>query len=141
MIVLKKKLNCILLIDDDYATNYIHKRVINKAEITEKIVALESGYEALKYLEQTDFEEYPRPDIMFLDINMPGMDGWEFLEGYEQLDEKHKGKIILVMLTTSLNPDDKNKSDALSTINGFRNKPLTIETLQGVIDEYFADHK
>ncbi|TVZ17015.1 response regulator [Maribacter sp. MAR_2009_72] len=141
MIPLKKKLSCILLIDDDHATNYIHKRVINKAEITEKIVDLESGYDALKYLEQTDFEAYPRPDIIFLDINMPGMDGWEFLEGYENLSVEQRSKIILVMLTTSLNPDDKNKSDSISTIDGFKNKPLTHEILQDVIDEYFADHK
>lgn len=141
MIPLKKKLSCILLIDDDQATNYIHKRVINKAAITDKIVELESGYDAIKYLNQTDFEAYPRPDIIFLDINMPGMDGWEFLEGYEKLNPEQRGKIILVMLTTSLNPDDKNRSDTISTIDGFKNKPLTHETLQDIIDEYFADHK
>jgi CheY-like chemotaxis protein len=141
MIALKKKLKCILLIDDDYATNYIHKRVIDKAEITENVVVLESGYDALEYLRETNIEEYPRPDIIFLDINMPGMDGFEFLEEYEKLKELQKGNIILVMLTTSLNPEDKNKSDSISTINGFRNKPLTAEILQGVIDDYFPDYK
>lgn len=141
MIALKRKLKCILLIDDDSATNYIHKRVIDKAEITEKIVALESGYDALEYLQKTDFDKFPRPDIIFLDINMPGMDGWEFLNGYEKLKENQRSKIILVMLTTSLNPDDKNKSDSISTINGFRNKPLNVEILNGVIDEYFPNYR
>lgn len=140
MIALKQKLKCILLIDDDYATNYIHKRVINSAEITDNIVALESGYDALKYLEETDFQEFPRPEIIFLDINMPGMDGWEFLESYEQLVESQKSKIVLVMLTTSLNPDDKNKSEHIKSIDGFRNKPLTIEILQGIIDEHFSEY-
>ena len=141
MIALKKKLKCILLIDDDYATNYIHKRVIDKAEITENVVVLESGYDALEYLRETNIEEYPRPDIIFLDINMPGMDGFEFLEEYENLKEMQKGNIILVMLTTSLNPEDKNKSDSISIINGFRNKPLTEEILKGVMNDYFSDYK
>ena len=141
MIALKKKLKCILLIDDDYATNYIHKRVIDKAEITENVVVVESGYDALEYLRETNIEEYPRPDIIFLDINMPGMDGFEFLEEYENLKEMQKGNIILVMLTTSLNPEDKNKSDSISIINGFRNKPLTEEILKGVMNDYFSDYK
>lgn len=136
---MKKKLDCILLIDDDKATNYINERVISRAKIADKIVAVESGYKALDYLKENDFTAYPRPDIIFLDINMPGMDGWEFLEEYGEMKEVQKGNII-VMLTTSSNPDDLRKSATISHINEFKNKPLTAEKLDEIIDKYFPNY-
>ncbi len=138
---MKKKLNCILLIDDDKATNYINKWIISRAEIADKIVAVDSGYKALDYLNEKDVEENPIPDIIFLDINMPGMDGWEFLDEYREMKDVVKERIVIVMLTTSSNPDDLNKSATISLINGFKNKPLTAENLKGIIDEYFPDYK
>ncbi|MCM4154936.1 response regulator [Gramella sp. AN32] len=138
---MKKKLNCILLIDDDKATNYINERVISRAKIVDKIVAVESGYKALDYLKEKDFKEYPKPEVIFIDINMPGMDGWEFLEEYGEMKEVQKGNIIIVMLTTSSNPDDLSKSATISRINGFKNKPLTAEKLDEIIDEYFPNYK
>ncbi|AEL28513.1 response regulator [Cyclobacterium sp. 1_MG-2023] len=132
-----KKVKCILLIDDDEPTNFLHKIIINDSGRAEKVVAVHSGFEALEYLEKMEGGKYPQPELIFLDINMPAMNGWEFLEEYDQLDEGKKGKIVVVMLTTSINPDDKEKALSKGFINGFFNKPLTVEMIEKVIDENF----
>ncbi|GAB3019995.1 response regulator [Cyclobacterium sediminis] len=134
---MRKKINCILLIDDDKATNFLHKEVIRETGLVNKVVDMESGHEALEYLEKMEDGKYPQPDIIFLDINMPAMSGWEFLEEYDKLDEEKKAKIVVVMLTTSINPDDKETATSKELINGFFNKPLTFEIIERVIDENF----
>lgn len=132
-----KKIKCILLIDDDKATNFLHREIIMESGLVEKVVEIQSGYEALEYLEKMENGQYPQPDIIFLDINMPAMSGWEFLEEYDKLDEGKKAKIVVVMLTTSINPDDKDMAKSKGLVNGFYNKPLTFEMIEKIINENF----
>jgi CheY-like chemotaxis protein len=136
---MREKLNCVLLIDDDEPTNFLHKYLIEKSGYAEKCVTLQNGEEALAYLKSKDDGEYPHPNLIFLDINMPGMNGWEFLEAYKDLDKVQQGDIVVVMLTTSLDPDDQIKADAIADIRDFRNKPLTIDAVEQIIRTHFAD--
>jgi len=136
---MKQKLNCILLIDDDKPTNFINEVVIKQLDCAEKIVVVQNGSEALDYLKSKDDGEHPQPDLIFLDINMPAMNGWEFLEKYTELDKKQHGKVVVIMLTTSLNQDDEKKASGIPYINGFKSKPLTPEIMLEVLEEYFAD--
>ena len=132
---------CILLVDDDPATNFIHKMVIEQAGIDTYVQVASNGREALDYLmKRRDFNgnESPMPGIIFLDINMPKMNGWEFLEVYNELPQEMKARIVMAMLTTSLNPDDANRAGQNENIKGFINKPLKKETLNDIIDRYFA---
>lgn len=135
-----KKLNCVLLIDDDEPTNFIHKRIVTKWDGAEEVQIAEGGQEALNYLSSSEAGEYPQPDIIFLDINMPGMDGWEFLEEYDQLPLAQKGGVMVMMLTTSLNPDDREKAKKYGAVAGFMNKPLTTTMLDDVRQEHFPDY-
>jgi CheY-like chemotaxis protein len=141
---MKKKLNCVLLIDDDDAVNFVNNIVIKKANVAEHIEITYNGREALEFLtnkgKYLKEGKHPQPDLIFLDINMPLMDGWEFLEEYHKLDECQKSKIIIVMLTTSMNPDDETKADKIPEISGFKHKPLTPEKLNEIMKKYFADH-
>lgn len=141
---MKQKLNCILLIDDDEPTNFIGKMLIEESNCSEHVQVTQSGEAALNYLTKSKHPEghpelFPCPDLIFLDINMPAMNGWEFLERYENLEPHHKGKIITVMLTTSLNPDDRVKAKKNSAISKFETKPLTLEKLDGILREYFPE--
>ncbi|AOW11216.1 response regulator [Flavobacterium gilvum] len=141
-----KKLNSVLLIDDDAATNFISKMLIKKAGITDHIETVLNGKQALEYLTNTgDYERldsiYPKPMLILLDINMPIMDGWEFAEAYSKLNENQKEGTVVVMLSSSLNPDDKERASSLPAISSFQNKPLTTERLTSIIDTFFSEQK
>jgi CheY-like chemotaxis protein len=128
------QLNCILLIDDDEPTNFLNKMTLEQAGCTRQIHIAQSGQEALDYLRDAT----PRPDLIFLDINMPAMDGWEFLERYRSLPPARKADIVLIMLTTSLNPDDELRTRAIPEVSGFENKPLNQEQLNNLLKKYFS---
>jgi CheY-like chemotaxis protein len=136
------QLNCILLIDDDEPTNFLNKMTLEQAGCARHIQIAQSGQEALDYLRGCGPGETslsPRPDMIFLDINMPAMNGWEFLDEYRTLPSAQKADIVLIMLTTSLNPDDELKTRAIPEVAGFENKPLNQERLQVLLGKYFSN--
>lgn len=123
-----------MLIDDDAATNYIHRRVISESGLAEKITVKDRAEDALDVLLE-EAEEIP--ELIFLDINMPGMDGWEFLDSYSRFLEKVENDIVLIMMTTSINPDDEKKARSLKQITDFQSKPLNSQKLKDIIATYF----
>lgn len=136
-----KKVNCILLIDDNRADNEFHKINIRKAGVSDNVKIANGGEKALDYLDacaKNDHSvESPKPNIIYLDINMPGMDGFEFLQEYAKLDERLKSQVVIIMLTTSLNPDDQKRAMAFNEVTEFQNKPLTVEVIQATVEKYF----
>lgn len=135
-----KKINCILLIDDNPADNTYHKIIIEEAEVCNCILIYTKAEEALEYIvnvKTPSLEDSPKPDLIFLDINMPGMNGFEFLEKYNSLAVDVKSKIMIVMLTTSLNPDDKTRALENEDVTQFFTKPLTVEGVQEIVNNYF----
>ncbi|RVT80041.1 response regulator [Flavobacterium sufflavum] len=142
---MKKKLNCVLLVDDDNGTNFINQMIIKKADIAEYVQTVLNGKEALDFItNKGKFEKagdvFPQPMLTLLDINMPVMDGWEFLEAYHALEERQKGKIIIIMLTTSLNPDDKSRADDISEVSDYKSKPLSLEIVDDIMKTHFSDY-
>ena len=126
-----------MLVDDNRDDNFIHERTIRKNDAADIVVAKQTGEEALEYLKSKRTNENVHPDLVFLDINMPGMNGWEFLDAYGKLDKEFRCKAIVVMLTTSEDPDDKMKAEAMNIASDFKTKPLTQEMLEDVINKYF----
>ncbi|MFK7907683.1 MAG: response regulator [Chitinophagales bacterium] len=129
------KLNTVLLIDDNEMTNFMHRVIIEKTNCTDKIAIVENGEEGLKYLTNP---QNAAPDLIFLDINMPVMNGWEFLEEYRELNEDKKAKSTLFMLTTSMNPSDKQKADDNEEVRGYINKPLSASKVKTIIEQHFG---
>ncbi|PZX94039.1 response regulator [Flavobacterium aquariorum] len=140
---MNKKLNCVLLVDDDFATNFINKKIILKTNLTEYIQVALNGKEAIEYLckqgkfESTDDNEYPSPQLILLDINMPVMDGWEFIEEYKNLNLENKENIIVVMLSSSFNPADRAKAESIKEISAFNQKPMNKEALLEIFEKAF----
>jgi CheY-like chemotaxis protein len=128
-----KKLTSILLIDDDDADNFFHTLAIQKMDTGIQIKTAENGLDALQLLHKNDAP----PDLIFLDINMPKMNGWEFLQEFKKLEPKLKTKAIIVMLTTSDNPEDVKKATQTPEVVGFETKPLTTDKLKLILENHF----
>ncbi len=98
---MKEKLDCILLVDDDVIANFLHTRLIKKLNIATSIAVTQNGKEAMQYILNKG-----APDMILLDINMPVMDGFEFLEVFfRKCKDKDKTKIIV--LSSSLSMRDR----------------------------------
>ena len=123
-----KKFKKLIFIDDDKATNFFHNIVLKQADICEEAIFFESAQKALEYFEELfSQEQIELPDYVFLDINMPVMNGWDFLQEFEKFQLKHP--IVIIMLTTSLNKSDYDKAQDIDLIYEFWNKPLAAEKL------------
>jgi len=123
-----------MLVDDDSDDNFFHEREIKKTHLDTIVITKDSGIKALEYLK---LKEEPHTDLIFLDINMPGMNGWEFLKEYGQLDKELQSRAIIIMLTTSDNPDHIAKANTFSFVSDYITKPLTKEIMEDINKKYF----
>ena len=132
-----QKLTCALLVDDDQTTNFLNQLLLKRLGVTEKLLIAINGQEALDLLQihcQDASDECPV--LILLDVKMPVMDGFAFLEAYDKLQLPQKKAIIIVMLTTSLHPQDVERVKKLN-IAGFLNKPLTEAKINEILKDYF----
>ncbi len=129
-----KKINCVLLVDDDNINNFINERLLKKLNITHNVKVAMNGEEALDFLKSN--AENLFPELILLDINMPVMDGFEFLQEYKKADFDGKQPPYIIMLTTSTNPNDVDKVKK-SDVAGYINKPLTEPKIMEIVQKHF----
>jgi CheY-like chemotaxis protein len=122
----------VMIVDDNEIDRYIGERTSRQYHIAEDVISMESATDALKYL--SSLAQYPDllPEVIFLDINMPEMNGFEFLEEYQNLPDSIKRNCIVVMLTTSTHPEDKERADRSPYVKGYLNKPLSYENFKKI---------
>lgn len=129
---MKKKTGCIMFIDDNPDDNSFHEQLISKHKLADRTVVCQSGEEGLFFLKENQNKH--TPNIIFLDINMPGMDGWEFLEAYNRLEHAMRSPVIGI-LTSSQNLNDPSRAEMNGTIFHFIVKPLRKEMVEVLIEE------
>lgn len=127
------KYQTVMLIDDNEIDNFINEKMIQGCGFSDTIYVHTGSRSALEFLSNlARSESIPAeliPNIIFLDINMPVMDGFQFLEEYEKLPPRITDKCKIIMLTTSINPLDLKLANANRFVTDFVNKPLTQENL------------
>ncbi|WP_026954620.1 response regulator [Algoriphagus vanfongensis] len=123
--------DAIFLVDDDPINNLINKRILQKVEITNLIQEFLEGAEALSKIENLDQEHQL---LIFLDINMPVMNGWEFLEHYLAKFPQRQDKIVI--LSSSIDFQDRQKAQEYKVVTGFLEKPLTLDKIHQQLGKY-----
>ena len=125
-----------ILIDDDDVSNAVSGMILEDAFGEVDIKAFTRPEEGLQFIEK----EYPNNwghTVLFLDINMPKINGWQFLERYEKFSEEIKQQITIYMLSSSIDRRDKTKAEANPNVEGFISKPLDIEVLTVISEKEF----
>ena len=129
-----KKIKCVLLIDDNKATNFLHETLFEELDVSECIVIAYNGKDGLAHLDRVaGGDDYP--ELILVDIHMPVMDGFDFLEGYRQRQYHEKYDSLVVMLTTSTNPRDVDRILAAGFAE-YLPKPLAEENIQELVRKY-----
>lgn len=121
----------VLLIDDNAIDNYISKIILSNSGLAEKISVMNSAIDALEYLETLKKSPDEFPDTIFLDIQMPEMDGFGFLEVFSEFPEDITAKTAVFMLSSSSDPKDIKRSTQYPAVKKFFNKPLS----EGILAE------
>jgi CheY-like chemotaxis protein len=137
---MKTKLTCILLIDDDPNDILFHRRAIEKANVLCEVIAKESVILALEFIQSRTCNVNTLPELIFVDINLPHMNGWDFLEAYQQLIRETgiQTKSVVVMLSASSNREDEERAKSMAIVSDLVMKPLGKETIEEIVTKYFV---
>ena len=126
-----------MLIDDSEIDNFINQKILESNYFAQKVYVNTGGISALEFIKNLTVNEHlteqMMPDVIFVDLNMPLMDGFQFINQFLKLPESIIRKSKLIILTSSFNPEDREKAHILFKDIVFLNKPLTDHGLASII--------
>jgi len=128
-----KKVNTCCIIDDDPIFIYGTKRIMKEVDFAENILVYNNGEEAIDSLSEISQTKGDLPEVIFLDLNMPIMNGWEFLEEFEKLPNQNIEKTIIYIISSSVDPRDLERVKNYSKVNNYILKPITPNDLETII--------
>jgi CheY-like chemotaxis protein len=132
-------ISCTLLVDDDETTNFLNQALLRRMAVTDTVLVAGNGQEALDLLHThcVPVASPTCPALILLDMKMPRMNGFEFLQAYTRRPPTENPAVIIIMLTTSLNPKDVERMQDLP-IAGYLTKPLTRDKINHLLQEHFS---
>ena len=130
---MNKKLT-IAIIDDDIIFHFIFSKLMEKLQVANEVLIFSDGKEAIDFINSNINNLDKLPDIIFLDINMPVMNGWQFLDRYKLLEMKKK--IMIYIVSSSNNPDDIIDAKAILEVSDYLVKPIKAEQYADIIDSF-----
>ena len=135
---MERTIPCIMLIDDDIATTVYNEIIIEDVECVKKVISMNSAEEALTYLNSTGNEESIQPNLILLDINMPTMDGWEFLNEFLKIKNNLNKKITLYVVSSSIDPRDLERVKSFNMVTDYLIKPIELKKFEKIFDKTAA---
>lgn len=129
----------VVLIDDNSADNLYHRLVLEEWMPLLHVTSTSSGAEALEYMADSEEVDQTGYDLLLLDLNMPAMTGWEFLDAFDAQSLSLPSRVILVVLSTTENPDEMARAADDPRVDGFLSKPLVSHRLVTVIGDHKSD--
>lgn len=128
----------IILIDDDFVYNLMNEKFLKLIGFMGDIIPFTDANEALKLIQQPshveEFNQTKKPVLILLDLNMPKLNGWQFLDIFESFDDEIKKVFKVVVLTSSIDPADMEKAASYPSVEYFEVKPLKLETIYKLIN-------
>ncbi len=128
------------LVDDDEIYQYGFKRTVELSKFAKKVLIFSDGEEAINFLVDNIANATELPDAIFLDINMPIMNGFEFMEEYIKLKPKVGKKITIYMVSSSIDPADINRAKSISELSDYIIKPVDKDRLHSIIEDLERQH-
>ena len=129
----------VCIVDDDDIYQFTMIKTLKSLKLTNRIKVFSDGEEALDFMLDNLHNDKELPDVIFLDIDMPIMDGFEFMEEYVKLKPKLGKKITIYMVSSSVDPVDIDRAKKISEITDYIIKPITQDQLTYIIQEFVGD--
>lgn len=130
-----KHLKKLILVDDDEIIVYLTKRLVKETNLVELTKVFGNGSDAINYLKENRNNTHLLPEIIFLDLFMPIMDGWQFLEEYALLKPKIDTQIIIYIITSSVSPEDIIRAKNIKEVTDYIIKPITKENFIAILEK------
>lgn len=128
-----KPVKKLAVVDDDEIFVFLTKKTIEQTNLVEVIKVFGNGLDALNFLKENENSPNSLPEIILLDLSMPIMDGWQFLEEYVKLHPRVGRKITIYICSSSISPDDINRAKEISAVTDYIIKPISKEKLIDII--------
>lgn len=128
-----KQIELLALVDDDDTFIFITKKIIEKTNHVKEVKVFNNGLDALNYLKDNLNTQYKLPEIIFLDLSMPIMDGWQFLDEFTSIESNNIKKIIIYICSSSISPHDILKAKKISAVSDYIIKPVTKDKFTEII--------
>lgn len=131
---MSNKIGLACIIDDDNMYVNLVKKIVEAKNLCQNLMVFQNGKDALNYFEAilTNLDKNIIPEIIFLDLNMPIMDGWEFLDNFTKIKNKLGKTITLYIVSSSINPVDIERARSINSVKDYLVKPVTIKDLETI---------